>query len=156
MGIFGKLFGRDKEASSTSPTPEKIDVERVVEGAYVVIRAMGKFIETNSPGPMCVADEKKLPFPKERIRQAIIIALLTKPNPKEKELLKYLYLEIASWQPSVGEKDVGFDDSLLDMSKLNTNEALIAHAKLVSEEGDKFNKWAPLIEKERSEAQQTL
>jgi hypothetical protein len=156
MGILGKLFGRDKEASSGTTELKQSDVQRAIDGAFAVIRTMGEFFETNNPGPLMVADEKKLPFTKEQIRMAVLIALRARPTAQEKELLKYLFLEIANWQPGVGEKDVGPDYSLLDTSKETTPEALLAQAKLLKADEEKFKKWAPIIEEERSKAQQTL
>jgi hypothetical protein len=85
MGIFGKLFGRDKEASSSTLEPKESDVKRIVEGAFAVIRAMGKFMEMNNPGPMCVADEKKLPFTKEQIWLSRTSTTTSPPFPRRCE-----------------------------------------------------------------------
>jgi hypothetical protein len=151
MGLFGCLSGGKAAPSAPSP-PKKLTVDR----AFQIIRLMGKFMETDTPAPGTVADEKKLPLTKEQIRAAVLVALSAANTAKEKELLKYLFLELASWQPDVGETDVGLDASLVDVSKLDSNEALVAHAKRFLDARAEFAEWEPLIEDERSKAQKTL
>lgn len=55
-----------------------VDVEKIVQ-------AYGATLEHNAPTPGCVADVSKLPYPKEEIKRALIVALRSTKDPKMRD-----------------------------------------------------------------------
>lgn len=142
MGILAKLFGR-KAAKSDEPMSAQSAVE--------IIQRFCAVLEHEAPAPGCVADASKLPFPKDRIRQALIIGLRASSDSKMKEMLKVAFLELANWQPGVGTSDIGLDTSKLDMA--GDVEAL-ARAVLNQTEGQE--KWQQEVKAEQAASKRQL
>ena len=109
-----------KTIRSKSPDSELRESE-------LIINAYGKTLEHLAPVPGTVADESKLPFPKSRIKQAILCALKASQQPTQKQVLKVAYLQLADFQPGVGSKNVGLDLSNVDAARL-TQDGLLALA----------------------------
>lgn len=113
VGIFNKIF----KAKKVSATPLMS-----AEHAEKILQSYGPVLEEKAKNVCYVADESKLPFPKEQIKKAIIYALLVDSNPETKEPLTVAYLELALWQKGVGEKDVMYMfDSKDDLSIYDQN-----------------------------------
>ena len=74
-----------------------------------VIQAYGRILEHSAPTPGCIADASKLPFPKERIREALKRAIGTTADERSRQQLGTAYLLLADWQPGVGKEAVGID-----------------------------------------------
>jgi hypothetical protein len=109
------------------------DVEKVVQ-------AYGAVLQHDAPAPGCVADASKLPYPKEQIKQALITALrLTKDAPA-REHLKVGYIQLANWQPGVGDVDLGFDASRVDQT-----DDIQKQAQRIVTQFSGYEKWAPII-----------
>ena len=53
-----------------------------------------------------IADERKLPHSKQRIKEAILYALRLTKDAAMREELKSAYLSLAGWQAGVGEAGV--------------------------------------------------
>ena len=112
----------------------------------LIINAYGKTLEHLAPVPGTIADESKLPFPKSGIKQAILYALKVSQQPTQKQVLKAAYLKLADFQPGVGSKNVGFDLSGVDTSRLTqddllalandmeSSQDLLAHARAEAEQ----------------------
>ncbi len=118
-----------------------------------IVQAYGNTLETSAPTPCCVADESKLPFKKERIKKAIINMLHITEDENMRNHLKVGYMELAGWQPGVGDSDQG-----IDLSKIKTdiNQDPLAHAKAITEQSPGFDKWMPIANKEREVLYQEL
>ena len=69
----------------------------------------------HAPTPGCVADAGKLPYPKEKIKYALIIGLKATDDPKMCEMLKFAFIQLADWQEGIGESDKGPDLSKFDL-----------------------------------------
>jgi len=110
--IFYRLVrGKD---NSTEPASTK-EVEKIVH-------QYGEILQHASPAPGSVADQDKLPYPKEVIKTALITALRHNADSHQKDALEAAYLGLANWQPDVGDTDQGFDltnvDTMLEPSEL--------------------------------------
>ena len=82
-----------------------------------VVQAYGRLLETDAPVDGTVADTNKLPYPKQKVKEALLAALLTTPDERMREQLKVGYIYLADWQDGVGDANRGFDPSTLDRSK---------------------------------------
>lgn len=101
MGLFTKFFHR-KPATSDGTMTTRMAAE--------IIQKYGSVLENEAPAAGCVADVTKLPFPKEKIREALIIGLRSNADPEMKGMLKVAYIELANWQPGVGLAHQGLDN----------------------------------------------
>ena len=90
MGILRRIFGGGEKK------PAETTMSR--ESAIEIIQTYGEIMETSAPAPGCVADASKLPYTKERIKQALILGLKTNADPHMKEMLKVGYVQLADWQ----------------------------------------------------------
>lgn len=116
-----------------------------------VVQAYGAILENGAPTPGTVADSSKLPYPKHKIKEAIISALRSADDPTTKEHLKFGYVQLADWQEGVGEVNQGLDVSALDKSQ--DTEAL---AKAVLKQSADSEVWVAQSQKEAKELEQEL
>jgi hypothetical protein len=142
MRFLDKLFGRNAERTDAS-----MSAQRAVE----IIQRFGTVLEHEAPAPGCVADASKLPFPKDKIRQALIIGLRANSDPKMKEMLKVAYVELANWQVGVGAADLG-----LDTSKLDTGGDVEALAQAVLNQTEGQDKWQQQVQAEQAASKSQL
>jgi hypothetical protein len=132
MGIFSKLFGKNAAQSESSPM--------TAEQAVHIIQAYGGVLEKSAPTPGCVADVKKLPFPKAQISEAILIGLRSTSDPKMQEMLKAGFVELSNWQEGVGPDDRGIDT--LD---LNSSMDIEAQARAILAQSEGMDEWNALV-----------
>jgi hypothetical protein len=85
-----------------------------VEEAEKVIQKYGEVLEHFGLAGGCVADEGKLPYPKDVIKTALIKALQNTADGHQKNHLKIAYLNLANWQSDVGDSNQGIDVSQFD------------------------------------------
>jgi hypothetical protein len=142
MGLFSKIFGRKLE---------RADVVMSAQRAAEIINKFGFVLENEAPAPGCIADVSKLPFPKEKIRQALIVGLRTNADPKMKEMLKVAYVELANWQADVGSNDQG-----LDTSKLTLKGDVEGLARAVLKQTECQNEWNETVLKEQASSRSEL
>lgn len=116
-----------------------------------VVQAYGKILETSAPLPGTVADSKKLPYPKQRIKEAIVAALRTTSDSHMKEQLKVAYVRLADWQEGVGEANQGVDVSKLDICR--DTESV---AKTISEQTSTGDKWSKIVQEEEETLKREL
>ncbi|WP_038247538.1 NfeD family protein [Ghiorsea bivora] len=116
-----------------------------------IIQAYGKAIETSAPSPSCVADENKLPYPKNKIKKAIIAGLRSTEDPQIKEHLKISYIQLADWQKDVGELDQGFN-----LTNIDINQDTESLAKAVLKQPSSSRNWATITQKEQEILKQEL
>ncbi len=141
MGIFKSIFGADKK-SEVRITPEM---------AEKIINAFGVVLEKESPTTGCVKDVSRLPYPKEKIKQALIVGLRSVTDRQIKEYLKMAYISLADWQDGVGEKTLG-----LSTSKLDLNQSIETLAEEIGQQTEGFEKWKPIIQADLKRLQNEL
>jgi len=117
----------------------------------VIIQAYGKVLETDAPAPGFVADESKLPYPKDTIKKAIIAGLKSLGNDQMKEYLKVSYIQLADWQVGVEPTNQG-----LDLSAINMNQNTESLAKAVLEKSTGSENWTAKVQNEQETLKQEL
>ena len=147
-GVIAKWLARgfedNKKRVAYEAQPQSSD-------ATAIIQAYGKVLETSAPVPGCVADESKLPYPKETIKKAIIAGLRSTEDKQMKEHFKVGYIQLADWQPDIGENDQGLDLSAIDGSQ--DTESL---ASAVLEQSSGSEAWVAIAQKEQEALKQEL
>ncbi|MCK9419129.1 MAG: hypothetical protein M0R70_07105 [Nitrospirae bacterium] len=136
MGLLGRFFGRAKsKQTDSSLTPEV---------AEKIVNDYGAVLASAVPAPGCVADERKLPHPKEHIKQALVFALCMTKEPQMREQLKIAYITLADWQQGVGDAAVG-----LDLTKMDLNAEPDELAKQIMSQGADVEKWLQKVKAEQ-------
>jgi hypothetical protein len=136
MGLLSKLFGKNSQKIDPKKplTPEMVDK---------IIQDYGYALEYEAPYPGTVADQNKLPYPKEQIKAALIIAMRFAEDEKMKEAFKVGFLSLACWQEGVGDEDQGLDFSKIDLNG-DPDEAI----KKYTEQREGGEKWTKLFSNE--------
>ncbi len=119
--------------------------------ATAIIQAHGKALETSAPAIGCVADESKLPYPKDTIKNAIIAELRSTEDKQMKDHLKVGYIQLADWQPGIGENDQG-----LDLSAIDGSQDTDSLASAILEQSSGLEAWAAIVQKEQEALKQEL
>jgi hypothetical protein len=92
MGLLSRLFTK-----GTNDRPRPITDAEAVK----IIRAYGKaIVDRNS----AFADLSALPYPKSRIKQALIHGIRTTDDRSFREQLKAAYVTLSEWQPGLGNR----------------------------------------------------
>ncbi len=143
MGLFSRIFGGGESKRSDAPmTPQM---------AEKIIRDYGVILQTEAPTPGCVRDVSKLAYPKEKIKEALIIGLRSTSDSQMKEMIKVGYIQLADWQEGVGDTDLG-----LDLLKMNGDDDPTKLAESILKQSAGYEKWAPIVHPERKALQQEL
>lgn len=142
MGLLNKLFGTRKNAQP-EPTMTAAMAERIVRDYGAVL----KFC----PVPGTVADVQELPYPKERIKQALVFALKATADSKIRESLKIGYISLACWQEGVGPSRLG-----IDVTKMDPNDNPLELAKRMVVEGADMDKWNEAVKAEEQALESEL
>jgi len=137
MGLLDRIFGRTKTDSSNAGAMPPAVAEKIVQD-------YGAVLASAAPAPGCVADARKLPYPKERIKQALAFVLRMTKEPQMREQLKIGYISLAGWQEGVGEATVG-----IDLSKMDPNADPVELAKRITSQGAAAGKWMPKVKAEQ-------
>ena len=137
MGLLNRIFGRTKtEQSSAGAIPPAV--------AEKVVQDYGAVLASAAPAPGCVADARKLPHPKERIKQALVFALRMTKESQTREQLKIGYISLADWQEGVVDTAVG-----IDLTNLDPNADPVELAKRIASQGAAAEKWTPKVKAEQ-------
>jgi hypothetical protein len=101
MGILNRLLGRTsrKETSGDLSNQE----------AQVIVNAYGKALSSKKSG---VADASELPYPKTRIKAALLAAIRAIPDASMRDQLKAGYVSLADWQDGVGTDALAFESAM--------------------------------------------
>lgn len=142
MGIFKRLLGCENMT---------IPVQLSWQDAVKIIQIYGNVLETQAPSPGCVADVSKLPFPKAKIKAALIMGLKKTNDQHMREMLKVGYTLLADWQEGVGDTDRGID--ILN-SDLNSDPVRLVHQ--VADQGVGNRKWVAIVQTEQDRLKQDL
>jgi hypothetical protein len=143
MGFLKRLL---RIGENRPPAIESSDAMCEIVGDY------GTALEKKAMTPAYVADERRLPHPKEQIKRAIIYALKINLLPQLQEHLKGGYIELAMWQKGVGQEDQLWGLDVLSMNPKNPVQTL---ARQLSDQSPD-PKWAKLILDERAQLKQEL
>lgn len=116
-----------------------------------IIQAYGKILETTVSIPGTVVDSNKLPYPKQMIKDAIVLALRSTNDLKTKESLKFGYIQLSHWQQGVGDARQDLDVSALDIERDPKSVA-----KAIAEGLRGSEKWKTIAKEERDALKQEL
>jgi hypothetical protein len=137
MGLLDKIFGRAKSGQVTT-------TDLTLEEAKKIIQDYGPALESSTHAPGCIVDACYLPHPKERIKQAFIVALRSTTDPQKREQCKVGLLYLADWQEGVGDMPVG-----LDLRKMDLNADARELADQVISQRAGMEKWDGIMKAER-------
>ena len=98
MSIVRKVLGRKSKGDSRS--------SMTVNDAVTIIQNYCCIMLHKSPASFYISDANKLPYPKDTIKQALVIALRANAKQQVMDVLKIGYLQLANWQEGVGESDL--------------------------------------------------
>jgi hypothetical protein len=143
MAVLARLFNRQGK-------PDAMQAMRPREAA-AIIQEFGAVLEFHAPAPGCVADTSKLPYSKQRIKDAVILGLYMNRDLRVRELLKGTLLALADWQDGVGEIDQGSD-----LLNADLNGAPHEVAKAVAALAEYQEKWETVISAEREALKREL
>lgn len=144
MGLLDRIFGRPKAKKYASG-------EMTLEAAKTIVQGYGAVLESSAPAPGCVADIRGLPYPKERIKQALVFALRVTQELQVREQLKVAYISLADWQEGVGGDTVG-----IDLTDMDPSADPLEVAKRIASQGDVMKKWTPVVQAEQGELKSEL
>jgi hypothetical protein len=134
VDIVSKILGKSKKSVSESPMP--------VGEALQIIQEYGFIMLNKSPAPFYISDVSKLPYPKHRIKEALMMALRVNGKEQMMDALKIGYLQLANWQEGVGEVDMA-------VGAVESNESATERIKRVTSNHAEVDEWCALIEEER-------
>ena len=142
MGFIKKWLSRGRRGPAATISKQN---------AVNIVKAYSDVLHSHAPKPGGVADVRLLPFPKETIKEALIIVLRDTTDPTKIERLKGSYISLAEWQVGVGESDEG-----LDISKMNLNDDTEKLARQVLAHGIDREKWQSTVIDEQKKLKQEL
>lgn len=112
--------------------------------AEKIVQDYSAVLGSAAPAPGCVADARKLPHQKERIKQALVFALRMTKEPQMREQLKVGYISLSDWQEGVGDATVG-----IDLTNMGPNADPVQLAKRITTQGAAAEKWLPKVKAEQ-------
>jgi len=130
-GIAQMMFAETAVAEAT-------DAEKIMQD-------YGAALEAFTPNGAKVADVRELPHPKERIKEALVVAMRANRDPQFAQQLVVAYLELSSWQEGVGDQHV---ELLPEGPTPDPEQFLVRH--------EAIKKWFDLAEAERTSLQAEL
>lgn len=133
MSLLTKLFGdKSKPASSGKKAPNE------------VVADFGDILATRSPFPSQVADLSELPHPKQEIKAAILAMFTVTKDAKLREHLKFAYVSLAHWQPSVGPARQPLNLAALDLTRPVSDIA----SEVVARQSE-MQKWEAIVQSDQ-------
>ena len=123
----GEIEIREKDVAVNGEQPlndgkyESDSQDMPLEEMNKIVQEYGSAMVNCGPPPGGVADASKLPYPKLKIKKAIIQALQLADDPGMATSLKGGYTQLSDWQEGVGDANVGLDLSTFGVD-MDTNE----------------------------------
>jgi len=113
-----------------SPNEGKNEIESQdmpLEEMNKIVQEYGSTMVNCGPPPGGVADVSRLPYPKSKIKKAIIQALQLTDDPEMATSLKGGYTQLSDWQEGVGDANVGLNLSTfgVDMTASEMEKAFL-------------------------------
>ena len=105
MKMFTRLFGR-------RDVPHR---EMDFLQAQRMVLDYARFIEDSAPMPGRIVDQSRLPHPKDRLKNALLLCIGNNSDERLAEHLKAGYLMLSAFQPEVGGQGLGTDFTALDL-----------------------------------------
>ena len=150
------VWKRDPASQPAQISPGAAANGMTAREAELIVNAYGKVLEHLGPiSGATVADESKLPFPKEKIKAAILLALKSTSSSEQRAILKNGFIFLADFQPDVCGQNIGLDLTSVDVNKLD-DAALLAMAKNISGNSDGREQWLGRARTERQVLEQQL
>ncbi len=151
VGVFSAL--RSVSATMVAVRLEKKapSASRTHSSDFAVIQGYGEALETAAPYPGTVADARKLPYSKQKIKDALIAALQAEEDQQIRASLVIGYISLADWQEGVGDIDQGFDTRPLS----GTQDAWAIVSQVAGIE-PKGMAWIDVAQREREVLKQEL
>jgi len=109
-----------------------------------LVRAYGTVLEGTADA--LVVDANRLPASKHEIKDAILEALRKTTDPRRRGFLQNAYIDLAMFQPGVGEEPIRFDAS--PTSAPDGYEAIVAVASSIVERNPEIKRWSGVMAKE--------
>ena len=128
----------------------EMDAEALIQATEVIIRAYGKAIETSPVTPGCVADIRTLPYSKDKIKSALVLALKFTEDRTMQNQLKAGYLRLADYQENVGPNYQVIEGDVIDA----TNDSDSADKTQPTEELRVIASWASTVNEEKRQLRQ--
>jgi hypothetical protein len=125
VGFVRKIIGKDSKSEFRTAMS--------VNDAITIIQEYGEVMLHKSPAPFFIADIKKLPYPKDSIKNALMLVLSAKAHEGMMDALKIGYLQLANWQEEVGDTDMAIgmvDDGESSQDKLKRVKAHYEEVKI--------------------------
>jgi len=111
----------------TSAVPAQTEEPIGLEEAERIVKEYGAVLQELGKEGCVVYDENALPYPKRRIREAILACLKAlKDQPQKKEALRVEYIELGNFLPGVRK-----GDSRITEDNLADPEAMARHVELL-------------------------
>ena len=125
--------------------------EMTPELATQIIQEYSRVLLNNCPQPDGVADTSELPYPKNQIKQALIIGLKATDDPNIQKALTIGFMKLACWQIGVGAPKAG-----INLAGLDENTNLKKLVQLLLEQEARNEKWRHLVQVEQNELKEDL
>lgn len=139
MGFLKRILGGKKQSSAS------LEESREIVGGYC------SFLEHSAPLSGTVADVKKLPYSKTKIKEAIVICLKSISDSRTRETIKSAYIWLSNWQEGVGEENLG-----PDLRKIRNKDPMSIEVQRELEKYGEMENWSPIIEIETKELKAEL
>ena len=134
MGIVKKILGKWSGSRSRS--------RMSISDAIMIIQDYGYIMLHKSPAPFYISDVNKLPYPKENIKQALMMALSVNGEEQTMDALKIGYMQLANWQEGIGDVDFA-------IGAVDSDEGASERIKRIISNYEEVDEWCELIEEER-------
>ncbi len=116
-----------------------------------ILHAYGRVLQQRAMAQVGLMDISELPYPKERIKAAIIVGLRTTDDQQMREMLRAGYVHLAGWQAGVGCQICGTELPNLDMEHDPTELA-----ERILEGGPGYENWRAVVQAEQESLQAEL
>jgi len=130
---------------------ESESLEMPLEEMNEIVQEYGSTMVNCGPPPGGVADVSKLPYPKSKIKEAVIQALQLVDDPEIATSLKGGYTQLSDWQEGVGDANIGLNLSAFGVD-MDTSERVKAFLKRRSQ----MEKWKDKVNSEKDSLRDDL
>jgi hypothetical protein len=140
-----EISEKDIAASGEQPPNEVKDEfesqDMPLEEMNKIVQEYGSAMVNCGPPPGGVADVSKLPYPKSKIKKAVIQALQLVDDSVMATSLKGGYTQLSEWQEGVGDANIGLNLSTfgVDMDTSEREKAFLERQNQMKEWKDKVN-----------------
>jgi hypothetical protein len=132
--------------------PTDASVKELSERVFRILNDYGAFLENSKASAYSIVDAQNLPWPKEQIKHAILIAIDSTSDEKTRDFLAAGLFYLPWCQAGVGATPVGLDFS--DKTAHTTDAEKITNRLLPQMEA--AAKWHPIMEAEQAEIKAAL